>query len=206
MAVKQKNKVEVPVNGNGDNSVSGNVFGDFEPIDGVDFVITSRHKKIETVGVSTTTIQQLQSKGELPPPPYREMATALGVDQKEELTEENLLTDEDREKWKEYKEKRDIVLSQRANDFIRYIFFKGTVIDEEEIDLWVREQEVDWGVTVPSNRIDRKVAYIQDELIGGSEDAVNVISAVLAKTGAPQEAIEQMRGMFRSALRRNPTK
>lgn len=177
---------------------------DNEEVEGVDYVITSKKKRVDLTGVSPTLLQKLQSAGTLPDVPYRETPTVFGENQKEPLTENDLQTDEEKAQWATYISERNTVLAKRHNDFIRAIFAKGTSIDESKIEEWKKEQQEEWGLEVPVGKVDTKVAYIQDELVGTPDDIVNIVTGVLAKVGAPPEAIEEARTMFRGSIRRNP--
>lgn len=185
---------------NHDDNSNGN--GESESIEGVDYVITSTGARVDFNSVSPTLIQKTQTAGILPPIPYREVDTAFGEKQKEELTADDLRNDEEKKQWKEYQEETKKVLEKRSTNFIRAIFSKGTKIDDSKIEEWKREQVEDWGWDVPTSPIDLKVEYIRTELVGHPEDEMLIITGVLGKSGIPEKELEDVRTMFRSSLRR----
>lgn len=168
-----------------------------------DIFETSKGAKIKLLGVSPMLIQKTQTAGTLPPVPTREMATAFGEAQKDELSAEDLQTDEEKRQWREYEAARDAVLEKRQQNFFRAVFSKGTEVDETEIEDWKREQVEDWGWDVPENRLDVKVEYIQTELITTPEELIELVLAVLEKSNLPEEAMAEARATFRSTLRQS---
>lgn len=182
---------------NNENTVKSN-----EKIEGVDYIITSTGARVDFKTVSPTLIQKSQTAGTLPSVPYREVDTAFGEKQKEELSADDLRTDEEKKQWQEYETATKTVLEKRSSDFIKVIFSKGVEIDDSKIEEWKREQIEDWGWEVPKNPIEARVEYIRSELVGHPEDEMLIITCVLGKSGIPEKELEDVRTMFRSSLRR----
>lgn len=167
-----------------------------------DFYITAKGAKVRFIGVNPTLIDKLNSAGNMPDVPYREIEISeLGEVQKEPLSANDLQTDEEIRQWAEYVEKRDAILQKRNDNFLKAIFFHGVEIDDSTLDEWKQEQEEVWGLEVPNNRVDLKVDYVNSEVIGNAEDLGNMIAGVLGKSGVPKDQLEEMRATFRGALR-----
>ena len=170
-----------------------------------DFYTTAKGVKIRFIGVNPSLIDKLQSAGNLPDVPVREIGVPeLGETQKEPLKADDLQDDEETQRWAEYVEKRDAILQRRNENVAKAIFFHGIEIDDSTLDEWKIEQEEIWGLEVPTNRVDLKVDYINSEIIGNAEDITNIIAGVMYKTGVPKEQLDEMRATFRSTLRRDP--
>lgn len=167
-----------------------------------DYYTTSTGATVKFLGVSPTFIDKLQNAGTLPEIPVRKYMTEFGEEQTEPMTEEEPKSPEEQAEWDAYVEKRDAILDRRNQNFIRAIFAKGVEVDESHVEEWKQEQEEIWGLEVPTNKVDLKVEYIQNELVGNAEDIINIITGVLGKTGIPEEAMTEVREMFRSSLRR----
>lgn len=175
------------------------------PVEGEDYIITTRGERVDFLAVSNTLLQKTQTQGTLPPVPYREVPTAFGEAQKEELTEDDLRTDEEKAQWAAYVEARDAILEKRNNDFLKAVFIKGTKVNEEKLEAWKKEQVEEWGFELPEKGFDMKLQYIQEEIASDPIDQMNIIVGVLGKSGLPEKEREKMRAMFRGALRQNPT-
>lgn len=168
-----------------------------------DIYITSKGKKVRLIGLNPARLEKLQNAGNMPPVPFRLLETDFGESQKEELTADSLMNDEERKQWQEYIEKRNAIETKRSENVMKYVFHDGIAIDDEIIDEWKVEQEEVWGLEVPNNRIDLKVDYINAEIIGNSEDLGEIMAGVMERTGVSAEALDEVRATFRSDLRRN---
>lgn len=186
-------KKQVSMNGNGVED---------GPVEGTDYIITSKGKRIDFIAVSETLLRKTQTSGTLPDVPYRENKLDFGdAVEREELTADNLLTDEEKTQWQEYVTVRDAVAEKRNADFIKAVLTKGTVFDESGIEEWKEEQVEDWGFILPDKKLELRMEYIQMELAPSPEDMMGIITGVLGKSGLPEKELESMRTMFRSALR-----
>lgn len=189
-------KKQIHTNGNGTG----------EAVEGEDYIVTSKGVRIDVQAVSEVLLKKTQTSGVMPPVPYRELkATAFGESQKEELSAEDLQNDEEKKAWAEYTKARDVVQDKRNNDFLKAIFVRGTVVDEAGIDAWKTEQIEEWGFEIPDKNLDMKLEYIQMELAPSPEDQMKIVLGVLGKSGLPEKELEDMRTMFRGALRKGST-
>lgn len=168
-----------------------------------DIYTTSKGKKVKLIGLNPARLEKLQNAGTMPPVPFRLMETELGESQREELTADSLLTDQERKEWKEYIEKRNAIEARRSENVMKYVFHDGISIDDEILEEWKTEQEEVWGLEVPNNRIDLKVDFINAEIIGNSEDLGEIMAGVMERTGVSAEALDEVRATFRSDLRRS---
>jgi len=167
-----------------------------------DFYTTAKNRQVKFIGVNPTLIDKLQNAGTMPEVPYREVGVPeLNDMQKEFLSADDLQTDEEKEQWAEYVQKRNSLTEKRSANVAKAILFHGVDIDDSDIDIWKQEQEEIWGLEVPNNRIDLKVDYINSEIIGNADDIANIMAGVMQKSGVPKEALEEMRATFRGTLR-----
>lgn len=164
---------------------------------------TSLGEHIEFLRVRPILIQKAQSLGDMPPVPYRENMTAFGEAEKEELTAEDLRTDEEKKIWDTYQKEVAKVEELRNTELMRVIFSSGIKFDESKMEEWKREIVEDYGYDLPSNKIDLRFQYVQSELIGKPEDVIEIMVGVIEQSGIPEKEMNDIRATFRSALREN---
>jgi len=176
-----------------------------EVIERGETVITSKGVALELSGVSPILIAKLQTVGELPPVPTRAIPLDFGDGevQYEALSEDDLQDDEERARWAEYKEKRDSVLADRNNGFMKAIFVKGVKIDMDRLQQW-KDELAYFKLEVPEHPLDQKMEYIQTEAVGNTDDIADIITGVLKASGIPEEELRNVRSMFRREVRRDP--
>lgn len=164
---------------------------------------TTRGVTVELLGVSPLFIAELQASVELPEKPFRVIPTDLeGYEEKEELTPDDLRTEEEKKQWDSYSREVAELLTERHQKFIKAILARGVRFDLNDMESWKEEQKY-WGLEVPDHPIDQKIKYVQSEVIGGMDDIINIISGVLGQTGIPEEEMKRIESMFRDSIRRN---
>lgn len=168
-------------------------------------IYTSKGDKLVLNGISPLLISKLQSVGELPPVPTRQVKLDLeGMEptfQEEFLSEDDLQTKEEEVVWAKYVEERDAVLTKRNTGFLKAVFAKGVTVDLSNLEAWKSEQEY-FGLKIPEHPLDLKVEYLQTELVTNADDMLDIITGVLAESGIPEEELASVRSMFRGSIRR----
>lgn len=168
---------------------------------------TDAGKQLILTTVSPLFLKKLQAAGTMPDVPTRKIKLELdGFEptyQEEELSEDDLQDADEERRWKAYVEKRDEVLSKRQDRFMKAVFDKGTELigGIQDLEAWKEDLEY-YELPVPTNPRDIKVEYLQAEVVKTAEDMVGIVTGVLAKSGVPQEEVENMRAMFRGSIRR----
>lgn len=136
-----------------------------------------------------------------PPPPTYEVELAGGAVQRFPHDETTLKTDEDRAAfaaWKAAKEANDRLL----NDLIqRAVFEKAIHFIMPEDDAWVRDQE-SYGIVVPTDAVQRRIHYLETEVIGGPLDIVK-LTALANGVELGEEALRAAEDSFQRLLQRN---
>lgn len=106
------------------------------------------------------------------------------------------------EEWKQYLlnvevEKKEF--GKRFNDFICYLGVEVEVPDEES--QWQKISN-SLKIKIPEDEVQRKVFYINTELLGTPQDMGDLITTVLQASRLAPEVIEKMKDTFRTALER----
>lgn len=173
-----------------------------------DVFTTSTGAKVRLIGLNQQRVETLRNAGKMPPKPFRVMVTDFGGEQKEELSESDLQTDEEKEQWRKYKEDMAEIERKRDLNVMRYTFTSGfEVIDltDEKIEEWKWEEENVWENEVPDNKIDTLLGYINSKVIGNNDDYAEIMAGIMERSGVPADALDELRDSFRSQVRRNST-
>lgn len=166
-----------------------------------DILITSKGAKVKLIGLNPARLERLQTAGDMPPVPYREIPNDLGAPQKESLSANDLQNDEERAQWAEYLAKRQEVEVKRNQNVMKYIFTEGFDVDMSDIDEWAKEEVEEYGLTVSENRIQRRMDYINAKVLGTAADLGNIMAGVLERTGLPADMLDEVRDSFRGNVR-----
>lgn len=137
--------------------------------------------------------------------PVKRVETDLpGVGQEFPLTAELCETDAERAALAAYEEA--VAAAQRARNekTLKYILSEQQV-GMDDVEEW-KEDRAYWGLEVPAHRIDQKVAYIYDKIIGSPQDMMEIQARVMAKTYSNEEATGRISSMFQRAIRRETTR
>lgn len=141
-------------------------------------------------------LEQYSQTHQLPEPPTYEIKTMGGAVETHEHDETTLQTDEDRHKWAEYQLTLAHCKRDRNRGLLRIILLKSVQVTMPSDESWMREQEA-LGITVPADPIERKLHYIQTELLGGKKDIEELLLRSFEISGADEEAVAQARALFR---------
>jgi hypothetical protein len=134
----------------------------------------------------------------------REIANDLGgPPQKEFISAADLQNDEERAQWQDYLEKRSAVEKKRNENVMKYVFNEGFQIDDSEIEAWKQEEEEEYGIELPTSRLQLRMDFINAKVVGNAEDLGNIMAGVMERTGVPADKLDEVRDSFRGTVRQN---
>lgn len=173
-----------------------------------DVFTTSTGVKVRFIGLNQQRLETLRNAGTIPPVPQRVMVTAFGAEQKENLSENDLVNEEEKAAWAEYAEGKAAVERKRDENVMKYTFTSGFEVLEltdEKLIEWKQEEEEVWGNAVPGNRIDVLLQYINTRVIGNNDDYAEIMAGIMERTGVPADMLDELRMSFRNQVRRSAT-
>lgn len=151
------------------------------------------------VPIPPLLLEQVRASVKQPPIPTYATKTAAGNVETFNHNETTLVTDEDKAAWAEYKRLKaeaDKLLNERV---MRALFLKGIALNMPNDAEWVQEQEF-MGIKVPEHPLERKLHYIQTEILASSEDMVGIMSDIMRLTGVDEEVVKGAEESFRRAV------
>lgn len=132
------------------------------------------------------------------PVPTYTITTAAGDTETHPHNETTLQTAEERAAWAEYVESRDTA-GDKLNDAIWLaVRLKAIKVELPKDNTWIAEQ-ARMGMAVPEDPIDRRLHYIQTEVIGGVRDIVR-LTAIANGADLDEEALSAAEDSFRRAM------
>ena len=137
-------------------------------------------------------------EAKIPPHPTYEAKTASGVVEIHQHNETTLQTDEERAMWAEY-QGAIAQATDSMNDAIwRAVRLKAIQVDVPGDNGWIEDQKA-LGLTVPEDARERRLHYIQTEVIGGVRDIVR-ITAIANGADLDEGALAAAEDSFRRAM------
>lgn len=163
---------------------------------------TSRGFEITFQPIPQMLIDRVRTSHKLPEPPYYEIKTLTGAIEKHAHDETTLETDADRAAWADYQRQLAETNEHINRSFMRLVFLRGIEIEMPQDDTWVREQKL-LGITIPDDPLERKLHWIETEVIATVDDADRITRGALEASGVPQEALAQAEDTFRRSAQRD---
>ncbi len=173
-------------------------------------ITTVAGRSVELRPVSALTMSEIQvqlrlkaiKRGDPIDPPMYEATTATGEKQYFPHDETTLETEEDHKAWQAHQEALARLSEEISEATSRYLLTEGIAVDEIPPE-W--EQKRRWiGLDVPEDPLDKKLLYIQTELLTTPADMLRAMQAVLhlSATGNAEmeERLAEMDELFRRAL------
>lgn len=108
-----------------------------------------------------------------------------------------LTTDEEKAAWLEYKRIEAAVDAAVSEKMLRFFLYHGVDAKPQDDGQWEAEQRF-FGIEVPDDPIERKVHYIQSELIFAASDIQGITTKLLEMAGVRPEVVEAATATFRS--------
>lgn len=164
--------------------------------------ITSRGIEITFKPIPQMLIDRVRFSHIPPNPPTYEIKNGLGATEIHDHDETTLTTDADKAAWADYIAARDKATEDSNRAFMRLVFFRGIECKMPDDDTWAREQEL-MGIPVPADALDRKLHWLETEIIATVEDANAIVRGALEASGVPQEIIGQAEESFRHSPQRD---
>lgn len=161
--------------------------------------VTKAGVELTLVPIPPMLLEKVRGSVKYPPIPQYETKTAAGNIEKFNHDESTLQTDADKAAWAEYtaaKREADRLLNERV---MRALFLKGIALDMPADDEWIKEQEF-MGIEIPTDPQERKLHYIQTEILASSEDMVGIMSDIMRLTGVEEAVVQSAEDSFRRAV------
>ena len=163
---------------------------------------TSRGIELQFKPVPQMLIDRVRLAHKLPDPPTYEIKSITGAVEKHFHDETTLETDEDRAAWSAYIAERDAALVEANRAFMRLVFLRGVECEMPSDDTWAREQRL-MGIDVPTDALEKRLHYLETEVVATAQDADAIVRGVLEASGVPQEALAQAEDTFRHSPQRD---
>ena len=165
--------------------------------------ITNSGFTIRLKAVSPMLIQKVGAILHDPTPPVYKIKSLTGEEIKFEHDESTIAdpstSEVERLQWKEYQKKLREMDAQRRLKLMDVMFARGIVFDVPD-DGW-EEEHVFLGLTVPTNPIEKKVHYLQTEVLTSAADIQEVVSRLMQMTrGLSDQEVEEVRATFQRSL------
>jgi len=137
-----------------------------------------------------------------PEKPTYQAKTVSGEIEEHPHDETTLETDEDKAAWLKYllaTAQAEGELNERISKmlFKRGIDYKTLKLPKNES--WIAEQE-DMGITVPDDPLQRKMHYVETELLASKEEIKSLILRLMAMSGVDEEVIAAAERSFRGEV------
>ena len=167
---------------------------------------TKRGRRLAFIGIQGLLDRFAASHHEPKPPEY-EVSMLGGRIEKHPLTEvkdRTSLNDDERAQLVEYEQRLAQYNERTAGEFLNLVLQRGVDIGSDG-DAWAREQKEQFGIDVPDDPIERRMHYIQTEVLYGSsndvkEDIGEIVAGVLIASGVDREKVAQLEATFRSQV------
>jgi len=173
-----------------------------------DQIVTTDGREIHLTPVSQVLIQktteavrrELKAAGLPLEPPTYTVATVAGTVETFVHDETTLSSDEDKAAWAAY-QAATAQLARDTNERVtKLLMLKGIDVADPP-PAWADDQK--WlGIEVPDDPRERKLAYIQTDVLKTPDDIVVATMRImqLSLTGLPEEDLEAIEAMFRSSM------
>lgn len=161
-------------------------------------VKTSRGVTVTCLPIQTL-LDKLNAQYQPPEPPFYEVKTATGAIEQHAHDVTTLDTDADKAAWADYQKRKGEAESERNKALTRLVLLRGICVEIPEGETWVKEQEY-LGIRIPEEPIERKLHYIETEVLGGIGDVEAIMLGVMRASGVPEDLLQQMESTFRRAV------
>lgn len=172
-------------------------------------ITLSSGKDLTVLPLSPLLMQRINDS--LPPrptPPTYEADTAGGGVEVMTHDETTLQTEEEKTAWAEYQGRLASWSAEQSKRFLRVFFARGVHLnlDAAALDRWAKEMKY-LGVNVPEGNpddpevyIERKVLYVETELIGSGGDMLTIMQEIMKLTGVDEGEVAAATRLFHSAV------
>lgn len=146
----------------------------------------------------------LNAKWPEPTEPTYEVETAAGDTEVHRHTEKSLVTDEDKVAWDAYQSEKQAWDAEFGRRFLRGLQIE--CIEFAEKEGWEEKQKF-LGFAIPTdNPFERRLHYIQSEIIGDEDDVLMCFMAPMELAGMEDEQLAAAENLFRTSIRQEALK
>jgi phytoene dehydrogenase-like protein len=168
--------------------------------------ITSRGVEVIFQGVATL-LDKLEAVHVIPDPPMYQVPLPGTLDSATNLprtevhfhNETTLETEADKAAWAEYLTTKSLAEQKHNDALMRLLFMRGIRYPEPIDDAWIKQQEF-LGLSVPTDPMERRLHYVQTEVVGTVSDIEQIMLGVMEASSVPQETLAAMRNSFRGQM------
>lgn len=138
--------------------------------------------------------------GPVPPKPTYTLTTADGAEETHEHDETTVAADPEAKKlWDEWQRLGQTHEAFTNEKVMRFFLLRGVKVDLPEGGEWEQMQKY-FGLSVPEDPIERKLHYIQTELLGSLDDITGMMTSIMELSGVAPEVVEAAKETFRGAV------
>lgn len=161
---------------------------------------TSRGVLIHFLGIATL-IEALRASQEAkkPKPPSYEVKTLGGAVEQHVHDATTLETAEDKTNWAAYQQQLTAWEKQSEKDLMRLLMLRGIELKFPDDTLWEQEHKF-IGLDVPTDPMEKRLHYIETEVLGGVADYEALMLGVMRISGVTEEKLSQVEASFRGML------
>jgi hypothetical protein len=167
---------------------------------------SSKGVDIPIKAVSQFKLDAMRTSRDIPQPPTYEAEVLGGEKELLPLDAESAKNKGREDEWKQYLADVEIERNAYGKRF-------NTLITYEGVDLEPPGEDSEWQVTcdalglkVPTNPVERKVFYVNTEMMGIPEDMGNLVTAIFEMSKFSPEVISEMKATFRAIMERKANK
>ena len=164
---------------------------------------TSRGVKVTYNGIATL-IDALQSSlnARKPIAPTYEVKSLAGNSEIHAHDETTLETEADRAAWLEYQTKLAAWSDESQRSLMRLILLRGISVELPSDSDWEKQQAFA-GIVVPQDAMEKRMHYLQTEVLGSVADYQMMVVGVMRVSGVPEDLLSQVESSFRRSLGRD---
>lgn len=167
-------------------------------------ITTSRGHTVRVLGISPLLMHEVFTANEMPDPPTYTVTTVTGDTEVHALDADVLDTDERKAQWEAYQAAQRRAGAARNGMLLDLFLAEGIEVetpDDEALAGW-KKRMARYGVPVPDDPEDVRLAWIKREVIGSTDDLLAIQSAVMEKTGIGPNTMRRAEAMFRREMGR----
>lgn len=116
-----------------------------------------------------------------------------------EHDETTLETDEQRAAWEKWKQTTESVTAYVGEQMMRFFLFYGVKANPKDDPEWEARQ-LHFGIKIPTDPIDKKIHYVQTELVYGQKDIADIARYLMTLAGVREELISAAADSFRDPV------
>lgn len=165
--------------------------------------VTSTGISVKCKGIPQLLLDKIQASVEKPEPPKYKITAAGGDEIWEPHTPDTLETEEDKKLYANYLSQLSAAETIINERMFKAVAMKGVEVELPEDTSWIDMQRF-LGVIIPDDPLELKFLYVQTEVIGNTDDMMEITQLVMQETGVSEEALVEARKSFPSSVQRKP--